>query len=149
MQTGTLGWLAEGLQRPRRRPGALSAEGTRDADDDGRSVGLPPVSRRRRSRPASTEAADFLLAHGPETDPYNLYYWYYGTLAMYQHGGDAWFRWNAQVRDEIVRRQRPSGHAGGSWDPDDSPVWRERRADLLHGARHAYAGGVLPLLAPL
>ncbi len=40
---------------------------------------------------------------------------------MYQHGGDAWYRWNAQVRDEIVRRQRPIGHAVGSWDPDDSP----------------------------
>jgi hypothetical protein len=71
--------------------------------------------------PASTEAADYLLAHGPRSDTYNLYYWYYGTLAMYQHGGDAWYRWNALVRDEIVRRQRQSGHATGSWDPDDSP----------------------------
>src|SRR5262249_45136449 len=71
--------------------------------------------------PASAEAADYLLAHGPRSDTYNLYYWYYGTLAMYQHGGDAWYRWNSQVRDEIVRRQRPRGHAAGSWDPDDSP----------------------------
>src|SRR5262249_6206342 len=67
---------------------------------------------------ASTEAADYLLAHGPKRDPYNLYYWYYGTLAMYQHGGNAWSRWNEQVRDQLVRQQRDSGHAAGSWDPD-------------------------------
>jgi hypothetical protein len=70
---------------------------------------------------ASTEAADYLLAHGPDRDPYNLYYWYYGTLAMYQHGGPAWTRWNASVRDKIVARQHSSGHKAGSWDPDDSP----------------------------
>ena len=71
--------------------------------------------------PASSEAAEFLLAHGPKTDPYNLYYWYYGTLAMYQHGGDSWTRWNAEVRDAIVGHQRLQGHAIGSWDPDPSP----------------------------
>jgi hypothetical protein len=70
--------------------------------------------------PASSEAADYLLEHGPDRDPYNLYYWYYGTLAMYQHGGDAWTRWNSAVRDQIVRRQHTSGHIAGSWDPDDS-----------------------------
>lgn len=68
----------------------------------------------------STEAAGYLLQHGPDRDPYNLYYWYYGTLAMYQHGGTAWTRWNDQVRDQIVRRQRGSGHQAGSWDPDQS-----------------------------
>jgi hypothetical protein len=70
--------------------------------------------------PASTEAAAYLLEHGPGRDPYNLYYWYYGTLAMYQHGGDAWARWNGAVRDQIVRRQHVSGHKAGSWDPDES-----------------------------
>ena len=39
---------------------------------------------------------------------------------MYQHGGEPWTRWNAAVRDQIVRRQRVSGHQAGSWDPDDS-----------------------------
>jgi hypothetical protein len=70
--------------------------------------------------PASTEAADYLLAHLPARDNYNLYYWYYATLAMYQHGGDAWTRWNDAVRDQIVERQHASGHKAGSWDPDDS-----------------------------
>lgn len=75
--------------------------------------------------PASDEAATYLLQHGPSRDPYNLYYWYYGTLSMYQHGGDAWEHWNASVRDRIVARQRNAGHQTGSWDPDDS-AWGTR-----------------------
>ena len=70
--------------------------------------------------PQSNEAADYLLRNPPERVEYNLYYWYYGTLAMYQHGGEEWSRWNAQARDQIIRRQRVKGHAIGSWDPDDS-----------------------------
>ena len=71
--------------------------------------------------PASTEAAAYLLDRGPKSDTYNIYYWYYGTLAMYQHGGDAWTRWNNEARDEIVRRQVIEGHSAGSWPPDESP----------------------------
>ena len=70
---------------------------------------------------ASNEAAAFLLDHAPKSGTYNIYYWYYGTLAMYQHGGDAWTRWNAEARDEIVRRQVVDGHSEGSWPPDESP----------------------------
>ena len=38
---------------------------------------------------SSREAADYLLRGGaePERSQFNLYYLYYGTLAMYQHGG--------------------------------------------------------------
>jgi hypothetical protein len=66
------------------------------------------------------EAADHLFEHGPDRDPYNLYYWYYGTLGMFQQGGDDWNRWNSLVRDRIVKRQKTTGHMAGSWDPDDS-----------------------------
>ena len=71
--------------------------------------------------PASTEAAAYLLDHAPKSDTYNIYYWYYGTLAMYQHGGEAWTRWNNEARDEIVRRQVVDGHSAGSGPPDESP----------------------------
>ena len=70
---------------------------------------------------ASDEAAAFLLRSPSDRGEYNIYYLYYGTLAMYQHGGEAWSTWNARVRDEVVRRQRAQGHMAGSWDPDDSP----------------------------
>ncbi|MFM7590293.1 MAG: hypothetical protein ACKO85_00725, partial [Isosphaeraceae bacterium] len=55
-----------------------------------------------------------------DRDPYNLYYWYYGTLAMYQQGGPDWEKWNGLVRDRIVKKQKTDGHKSGSWDPDDS-----------------------------
>lgn len=70
--------------------------------------------------PSGAEAADYLLLHDTDGGSHNYYYWYYGTLAMYQHGGDPWFRWNGRVRDAIVGRQRVRGHSSGSWDPDDS-----------------------------
>jgi hypothetical protein len=72
-----------------------------------------------RAGPARDEAAAWLLAQSPDRGLYNLYYWYYATLAMYQQGGADWDRWNLEVRDQLVRRQRVSGHPAGSWDPDD------------------------------
>ncbi len=75
---------------------------------------LDPNAARNR------EAADYLFEKGPDKDPYNLYYWYYGTLGMYQQGGKDWDRWNALVRDRIVKKQKTTGHMAGSWDPDDS-----------------------------
>ena len=69
--------------------------------------------------PAAQEAVSYLLQHLPrETEP-NLYYWYYGTLAMYNHGGKPWQEWNESLRDTLVRTQRRTGHVVGSWDPTD------------------------------
>jgi len=73
-----------------------------------------------RGGPGDQEASAYLLAHDSDRGPTNVYYWYYATLALYQHGGPAWERWNASVRDRLVRLQRTSGHAAGSWDPDGS-----------------------------
>jgi hypothetical protein len=70
--------------------------------------------------PASEEAARHLLQNPNDRGETNLYYWYYATLAMYQHGGEHWARWNERTRDKIVGLQRTSGHQSGSWDPDDS-----------------------------
>jgi hypothetical protein len=69
---------------------------------------------------ASSEAAAYLMQHESDKGDSNFYYWYYGTLALYQHGGQPWTRWNSRVRDRIVKLQRASGHQAGSWDPDDS-----------------------------
>jgi hypothetical protein len=70
--------------------------------------------------PASTEAAEFLLRNDSDRGPSNFYYWYYATLALYQHGGEPWSQWNAKVRDRIVGLQCGSGHRIGSWAPDGS-----------------------------
>ncbi|AMV37579.1 hypothetical protein [Planctomyces sp. SH-PL62] len=70
--------------------------------------------------PASSEAAAFLLKHDSDKGKTNVYYWYYATLAMYQHGGRPWAEWNNRLRDRLVGLQRQTGHQAGSWDPDDS-----------------------------
>ena len=40
--------------------------------------------------PSSTEAAAYLMQHESDKGDTNFYYWYYGTLALYQHGGQPW-----------------------------------------------------------
>jgi hypothetical protein len=69
---------------------------------------------------ASSEAAEFLLQNESDRGSSNVYYWYYATLALYQHGGEPWARWNSMIRDRIVALQSTSGHQTGSWEPDNS-----------------------------
>jgi hypothetical protein len=73
-----------------------------------------------RENPASVEGVAFLLRNLPKRSETNLYYWYYGTLAMYQYGGSAWDRWNAALRDLLVAEQVKEGPDAGSWEPRDA-----------------------------
>ncbi|MCB9916597.1 MAG: hypothetical protein H6828_15840 [Planctomycetes bacterium] len=55
----------------------------------------------------------------------NLYFWYYGSLALLQRGGASWRRWNAALQETLLGAQRDDG----SWRPlspyaryaDDAP----------------------------
>ncbi|MDC3379018.1 terpene cyclase/mutase family protein [Planctomycetota bacterium] len=47
----------------------------------------------------------------------NYYYWYYGTYAMFQVGGDKWSQWNDAMQESLLPRQRMGGCEDGSWDP--------------------------------
>ena len=51
----------------------------------------------------------------------DFYYWYYGTLAMFQVGGDKWKKWNDSMKTSIVDHQRmdKADDRYGSWDPLD------------------------------
>jgi hypothetical protein len=52
----------------------------------------------------------------------DMFYWYYGTLAMFQIGGDAWKKWAQAVDTQVVANQRMEGTYcafKGSWDPED------------------------------
>jgi hypothetical protein len=71
-----------------------------------------------RDNPAANEAGDFLLADLPSDESINLYYWYYGTLAMYQLQGEHWRRWNEALQNTLVKSQVAVGAHAGSWDPD-------------------------------
>jgi len=71
-----------------------------------------------RDSASNEESVNYLLDHLPKLSEFNLYYWYYGTLAMYQHGGSAWQQWNAAVRDTLISEQVTDGPLAGSWDPN-------------------------------
>ena len=43
----------------------------------------------------------------------NMYFWYYGTLAMFRAGGNDWRRWNESLKGTLL----PTQNADGSWDP--------------------------------
>ena len=53
-------------------------------------------------------------ANGGSVD---LYYWYYGTLCVFQQGGDMWTRWNEAMKTALVTNQCKNGDEMGSWDP--------------------------------
>ncbi len=55
---------------------------------------------------------------------HNMYYWYYGTLACFQLGGEEWTRWNGKMRDMLIAHQERREHRAGSWAPEHSYIGR-------------------------
>ena len=48
----------------------------------------------------------------------DMYYWYYGSFAMYQMGGSYWRKWNEKMKKAVVDSQiRGKKCSRGSWDP--------------------------------
>jgi hypothetical protein len=76
-------------------------------------LGLP------REDPASTETGDLLLGELPGKGLYNLYYWYYATLGMYNLGDTYWEQWNGALQKALVGRQIKQGPQAGCWEGDD------------------------------
>jgi hypothetical protein len=70
-----------------------------------------------RSSETSAEAAIEILKHAPSAREMNLYFWYYGSLAMFHVGGPRWERWNEALQQALLAKQRRTGHLKGSWDP--------------------------------
>ena len=65
--------------------------------------------------------ADLMLRTPPEWDPEgfgcDMYYWYYGSYAMFQMGGRHWESWKSSMERAVVGSQRKDGDFKGSWDP--------------------------------
>ncbi|MBK8268601.1 MAG: terpene cyclase/mutase family protein [Planctomycetes bacterium] len=94
----------------------------------------------RLDDPLAEKQVDLLLAELPSlkdrirpatTAWHNEYYWYYGTMAMFNVGGEPWRRWNEALRTTILEQQErpvtPKGkhrHSFGSW-PAFGPGWGE------------------------
>jgi hypothetical protein len=68
-------------------------------------------------RETCEEAMAFVSQELPTSGPANVYYWYYGTLAMRFSGGEPWQRWNEALQRELLESQQ----GDGSWNPDR--VW--------------------------
>ena len=75
-----------------------------------------------REHPVMEKHADLLLKSLPEWDPDGLsnymYYWYYGSYAMFQMGGRHWENWNKAMKKAVLDSQRKDGSSKGSWDPN-------------------------------
>jgi hypothetical protein len=71
--------------------------------------------------PIMGKHADLLLQAQPEWDPDGLsndmYYWYYGSYAMFQMGKRHWEGWNKSMKKAVLESQRKDGSSKGSWDP--------------------------------
>ena len=77
-------------------------------------------------------------------------YWYFGTLALREIGGDAWAKWRRALLAAVLPNQRSDGESCdllGSWDPVDAwggeggRVYATALLALALEAPFRYAGG--------
>ena len=92
-------------------------------------LGRPPDD------PAMVETAEYLHVRLPDADDPNMYYWYYGTLALFQHQGPAWPEWNRAMRKVLLTTQEKSGARRGSWPPVGQ--WAPQGGRVVHTAMAA------------
>jgi hypothetical protein len=69
----------------------------------------------------SDEAAAFVLQELPGAGKADFYYWYYGSLAMFQLQDERWVRWNEALQRELTSRQVNQGEMVGSFPTDE--IW--------------------------
>ena len=63
------------------------------------------------------ETPQWREAKGKRQSKINIYYWYYGSYAMFQFGGSQWKEWNDAMQEALLPTQRVGGCEDGSWDP--------------------------------
>jgi hypothetical protein len=73
------------------------------------------------ARPEILGAGNLLKNNPPKWEDkagtIDMYYWYYGTLAMFQLGRQYWKAWNEPMKNALVPTQQREGCQNGSWDP--------------------------------
>lgn len=136
--TGAINWLDEvsdpvtgrvgysSIGKPSFRQAGLNEEYPRDSTEAMTAVGLLCrffLKQDPDKEDMMKKHADLMLKVLPEWDAEeglsnDLYYWYYGTYAMYQMGGKHWTTWNEAMKAAILGSQEKSGSAKGSWDPN-------------------------------
>jgi hypothetical protein len=67
------------------------------------------------------DSAKFLATRMPATAQKDYYYWYYGCLSMFLHGGKQWQEWNAKMKPIFLKKQQ----ANGTWKPEGRRAKKE------------------------
>ena len=67
--------------------------------------------------PRMPEGADYIGQRQMKVKNPDFYYVYYATLALYQHQGPAWKKWNDRLKETLPLIQKKNGAERGSWDP--------------------------------
>jgi hypothetical protein len=99
--------------------------------------------RQSRKDPKVVKGVDILMMNlpvwnKPKNDKVDMYYWYYGSYAMFQYGGSRYKDWAAALKEALLENQRKGGCADGSWDPVGK--W-----GMVGGRVYSTAMGVLAL----
>ncbi|HEX5051212.1 MAG TPA: prenyltransferase/squalene oxidase repeat-containing protein [Planctomycetota bacterium] len=83
-----------------------------------------------KEKPVMTAAANLIAQKPPVWNPndgsIDMYYWYYGTYALFQMGGHVWNEWQKKLGPAVVdtqHRDATQKNLFGSWDPIG--VWGE------------------------
>ena len=71
------------------------------------------------------ETPQWVEQKGKQLSKVNVYYWYYGSYAMFQFGGSLWNKWNEDMKNALLPTQRQEFDPetkqpldeDGSWDP--------------------------------
>jgi hypothetical protein len=71
------------------------------------------------SSPVVKGAADLVVQDLPKwsSESIDMYYWYWGTMAMKKAGGKYWEAWRGPLEKAILPNQNLEGCEAGSWDP--------------------------------
>jgi len=74
-----------------------------------------------------------------------FYYWYYGTLGMFQMGGESWTKWNETLKPVLLKNQCKGGPLDGSVNDKDGSWDTESWIDPYGGRVMTTALGALTL----
>ncbi len=66
----------------------------------------------KQGHPALERGVAYIGKLGPTND---IYFNYYATQVMRHWGGEPWKKWNAVMREALVKSQSKAGHESGSW----------------------------------
>ncbi len=67
------------------------------------------------------ESAAHINLHLPDEKQENYYYWYYGMLATFLHGGEVWYEWNEKMKPIFLEKQNEDG----SWKAEGRRAKKE------------------------